>query len=326
MELCKKRNFQINGKNFNTPLLVPSFSSKVPISLDKTVDAMKEYITDVTLISAYDIFYDKVSVTNLDFPELLIIDSGGFECLTKGYLEDQEFSDYTPQKWDEEKYKVALEKIKAAFNESSNACIAIVNFDHPEIKSPLISQIESATKLFKAYPQFGKFFLLKPEPDDHGYINFKKVDMIAEKLINFDVIGITEKELGNSFSEKMKNLNYLRRILDKHTPNKPIHVFGSLDVLSTPLLYFSGGDIFDGLTWLRMAYHEGLTVYQSSAIPMKDIDLKEPQCRTKTWIDNYYILTKLKNDLSRCTSPEKVSTYFKKFEDFYLTTLNILKE
>ena len=42
----------------------------------------------------------------------------------------------------------------------------------------------------------------------------------------------------------------------------PIHVFGSLDTVTTPMYFLAGADIFDGLTWLRFAFHGGYTVYK----------------------------------------------------------------
>jgi len=55
----------------------------------------------------------------------------------------------------------------------------------------------------------------------------------------------------------------LRRTLKQvHLDATPIHVFGSLDTLSTLLYFVMGADIFDGLTWLRYGYEEGRTIYR----------------------------------------------------------------
>ncbi len=49
----------------------------------------------------------------------------------------------------------------------------------------------------------------------------------------------------------MQNIAKLRKALDKAGLNIPLHVFGSLDTVTTPLYFLAGADIFDGLTWLR---------------------------------------------------------------------------
>ncbi len=57
---------------------------------------------------------------------------------------------------------------------------------------------------------------------------------------DFTFIGVTEKELGGSTLDRMVNLAKIRQALDTHEILSPIHVFGSLDPL-TSILYFSGG-------------------------------------------------------------------------------------
>ena len=48
-----------------------------------------------------------------------------------------------------------------------------------------------------------------------------------DSLRDFDVIGFTEKEIGNSVLDRMNNIAKLRIAMRKANINKPIHIFGS---------------------------------------------------------------------------------------------------
>ena len=75
-----------------TPLLIPSFSSKGfarskrdgKNEIGKILETAGEFLTEVFLISAYDIYYkhlpcpSELSCT----PELIFVDSGGYEIST----------------------------------------------------------------------------------------------------------------------------------------------------------------------------------------------------------------------------------------------------
>ena len=56
----------------------------------------------------------------------------------------------------------------------------------------------------------------------------------------------------------------LRRLLDHAGVESPIHVFGELDPLYTPLYFAAGGEMFDGLGWLRYTYREGVAVHRDA--------------------------------------------------------------
>ena len=51
----------------------------------------------------------------------------------------------------------------------------------------------------------------------------------------------------------------------------PIHVFGSLDPLISPIYWLAGAEIFDGLTWINMAYDPDLflAVYANFLLPIR---------------------------------------------------------
>ncbi|MGO9118864.1 MAG: hypothetical protein ACLQPD_14800 [Desulfomonilaceae bacterium] len=78
------------------------------------------------------------------------------------------------------------------------------------------------------------------------------------------MFGVTEKELGKNILDRCVNLAKLRVCMDRENVNIPIHIWGGLDPVMTPLYFFSGAEIFDGVSWLRYAYHNGLAIYRDS--------------------------------------------------------------
>lgn len=89
--------------------------------------------------------------------------------------------------------------------------------------------------------------------------------MVRPVKPRFHALGVTEKELGGNFKERMINIARIRKALNGvGLENMPIHIFGSLDTVSTPLYFVAGADIFDGLTWLRFAYYKGMTIYRQN--------------------------------------------------------------
>lgn len=66
---------------------------------------------------------------------------------------------------------------------------------------------------------------------------------------NFDILGLTEKDLGPSFPDRIRCLSGLRHELDASGLVCPIHLFGTDDPLSLVIYAAAGVDIFDGLGW-----------------------------------------------------------------------------
>ena len=94
---------------------------------------------------------------------------------------------------------------------------------------------------------------------------FKKLSIDeAADFRGFDVIGVTERELGDSILDRLIALGTLRGILNTAGVGSPIHVFGGLDPIFTPLLFAAGGEIFDGLGWLRYSYKNGLPLHRAA--------------------------------------------------------------
>jgi len=310
--LVKARSF----REFKTPLLVPSFSSKGFPEVKKIIAYTGEIIFDQTLASAYDIHHKLVTKRSLNFSptQPLFLDSGGYES-----SKDQDLSDLNKQgqmrsmKWSKDRHQKFLDDWK--FNRPT----VVVSFDSPRSRMPLSRQVERANKLFERYPQAISNFLVKPEQVSIKYLDINEVVGSIHLLKDFDIIGVTEKELGESTFERMKNIASLRLALDTVSEDKPIHVFGSLDPISSPLYFLSGADIFDGLTWLRFAYSKelGLPIYKHNYGALElGISHRDSEVDPNMWNQNYYYLIELQSQMRQYLHSSNFSV-FSNHSDFF---------
>lgn len=300
------RKLKLKSKKFGdvgtTPMLVPSVSSRTNIDISKILKTISEFVYGPLLISAYDYHHTK----NLDvsFPELIFLDSGGYEC-----NKDQDISDiglYKPgsKEWNRDLYSEIIDKW------SIQIPTVLISYDSPSVREPIEKQIDEANNLFNDKDEFIKEILIKPETDRSMRINRGKVIENLESLSSFDILGFTEKELGYSVLDRMTNLAKIRRAMDDNGIEKPIHIFGSLDPITTPLYYISGADIFDGLSWLRFVFNKGDTFYIDSFGP-KLFGIHENLNVTwgKSISKNYSDLMRLKLDLERFQSNENFDIF-----------------
>lgn len=246
-----------------TPLLIPAFSSNISffekkIELQELYDTTKETTIFTSLISAYDLYYGKLSYDRILYSDLTFIDSGNYEYLNQ---ENDEIE------WTLDLYLEVLGKLEPT------STISIISFDK---YSSYKEQLKIAYDIFDRYPDSIHDFLLKPEkiPKDINkqIWNFDQLKGFVEEIENFDIIGITDKDLGFTLYERCKNLIDLRSLLG---PEKPIHIFGCDDPLTVLLYTFLGGDIFDGTVWIRYYFWSGYAMY-----------LKNYSLISSSWTDN----------------------------------------
>ncbi len=144
-----------SGVAFQTPLLIPSFSSKGfarskkdrKSEIGRILEATREFLTEAYLISAYDIYYkDLPAPEKLPFtPELIFLDSGGYEIST-----DRDYSAVidslpAPNPWD-------ITKLESVFDDWPDELPAIfISYDHPDERKPFLDQTTRARKLFRKY-------------------------------------------------------------------------------------------------------------------------------------------------------------------------------
>ena len=310
-----------SGVSVKTPLLIPSFSSrgfaretkdgKPRVSrgetdVEKILRTASEFITDVCLVSAYDIRYKHISIDSelLRAPAVVFLDSGGYEIApTSGY--SSVFSDTVPPKpWTQE-------DLTSVFDEWPDHVPAVfVSFDHPDHRGSFDEQVRNARRLFQPYSKHLTLLLLKPETADQTTLDstLRSARSNAGALERFDIIGVTEKELGGTMLDRMAQIARLRLAMDKEQVKKPIHIFGALDPLTVCLYYISGAEVFDGLSWLRYGYKNGVAMYTHN-LGVIDYGLHErdEMVRARTLAANCYALESLKQRLSEFEATGKFS-------------------
>jgi hypothetical protein len=281
LRLAEKREVKFGKKiTISTPMLVPSFSSRVP-EIEKPFRASEQFIDGPILISAYDVKHGLLSPP-YDFGSAIFLDSGGYETSRITDLSDVGDQAPTSPAWPEEDHATLV----AGW--SPKVPSAVISYDHPGKRHSLEEQIRRAKNMKLSREDIVREILLKPETTDQNFIQLDTVLESIRDLAGFGIIGITEKEVGNSVLERMVHIAKLRLALNKVGLNTPIHVFGSLDTVTTLFYFVAGADIFDGLTWLRYAFKEGRTLYrQDFGISDLGISTKAYKVDALCWSRNY---------------------------------------
>lgn len=313
--LAKRRSLKLNGVEVErTPLLVPSFSSKGFPDVQKIIESCSELIEGVTLVSAYDLHYGKVRPP-FDFPKLIFLDSGGYEASKDAELSDIGDRIHHPKEWTQEMHEGVLAKWQPSVPS------VLISYDHPKARMEFAEQIERARSMAPGRTGFLRELLLKPETEIQTRLHIDKLLPHIHRLADFDIIGVTEKEIGNSLVDRMKNIAKLRRALTRAGIDIPIHVFGSLDTISTPMYFLAGADIFDGLTWLRFAFHNGLTIYKHNFGALQlGVTTNSQIVDARCWHQNYYYMTDLELEMRRFLASQNFES-FKYHGDMFKTAL-----
>ena len=222
--------------------------------------------------------------------QFLIIDSGWYEA-TQGSDQGEPYEERRePREWTVEEYRELIEAL------DPDVKAALVSFD---VHAPYEEQIAAAQEFFAEYERFVSVFMLKPPGAGNYHQNqIKHLVPFADRLGRFDIIGVTEKELGNTIVNRLKTLVELSEVLEEAEVDAPVHVFGGLDPLFTPLYFAAGAEIFDGLSWQRYGYHEGLAVYRSS-LPLikRQFDKRIPFTLLDAQADNLDAIRELSREL-----------------------------
>jgi hypothetical protein len=298
-----------SGVIIETPLLIPSFSSK-GFGIAKRKDgergagyvsetgeilaAASEFLTESMLISAYDVHYAHVPLPEHAVTEITFLDSGGYETSDQQDLSATFYQQVIPKEWNEQLYEGVLQRwpehIPAVF----------VSYDDARVRYPLADQISRARRLFANYRGQLTTLLIKPETVAQKYVQVENIIALAKELGAFDVIGLTEKELGNSYLLRMQNIARIRYALNDVNISSPLHIFGSLDPVSVPLYFLAGAEIFDGLTWLRYAYDGGVALYRHNYAARRSLlHRTDDFIKLKTMQDNLGSLSDLGNQMRR---------------------------
>jgi hypothetical protein len=272
-----------NGVQITTPLIIPSFSTRNVGRIDfdgrpesiasAALRIVGQQLTESALVSAFDLhqrhlvdsdrLLEGARDTVFDHPALLMVDSGLYETRERVGYDDAAASGDSG--WAPDTYERVLEVLPTTPT-------AIVNFDADH--APFGEQIARARELFARHRDRASVMLLKPEKEG-GFIDDRRLAADARDLRRLDIVAVTEKELGDTLLERVCKVTQLRKVLDEASVSAPLHVFGGLDPLLTPLYTAAGAEIVDGVGWLRYAYLED-TAHHIESRAVLDLDLDSP--------------------------------------------------
>jgi hypothetical protein len=295
-EACKIR--KIRKFDIETPILAPSFSSVVRDDIEDVFLGVKEQIWDYSLVSAYDLFYNKIKITELWNSKCVFIDSGKYET-------DELSNSINLNEWSKSKHRTVLDSL------IPDTDYVIVSYD---TNTNISEQIASAKELFKNYSKYANCFLYKSEDKKIKKINISEYIKNIKKMYDFDILGFTEKELGPSTLEKCKNIIKIRNGLNEIGYNHPIHIFGCLDPLSIIIYFLCGADIFDGTSWLKYSFHNDMALYFNNYTVLKG-----------GWEENFGLVRKNSsiNNIRELQNLKLRLIYFIQKRDFKALKLNI---
>ena len=131
-----------------TPLLVPSFSSKDLLDIAPVFEALIPSITESFLISDYDVAHGLIKPPLSPVAEILFLDSGGYEVSKDYDIMDPLYPVPESKEWNVEKYLEVLTSFEPTMP-------TIVTFFYPpNVYRDIPVQIESALNVF------GRFVLV----------------------------------------------------------------------------------------------------------------------------------------------------------------------
>jgi hypothetical protein len=327
------------------PLLIPAFSSKgfgfgstgrgrAKRDFSEIAYELADFgsrPSSSVMISAYDLHFKHFEAPKLQSraPEfhlrnsrLILVDSGGYELVPDFDTSEPKSFKYTPKKgFGQGEYEYVLRRLDAL---SKPLPLIIANFDLGTRGQPLSVQIRSARALFNRFRRFMNNFIIKPWTRDSEFIDPSKMtDADFANLRGFDIVGVTEKELGKDIFDRLKRIAKLRRRFDDARVTAPIHIWGGLDPVMTPLYFFAGAEIFDGVSWLRYAYKDGIAINRECYSVVSSIGITASRQLNHAYasLDNLTVLNNLTIALQQWVDFEG-----KRFDMFHIQIRDYLKK
>lgn len=255
----------IRQVGMETPLLVPSFSSRGFPQVAGLYRNLRHDLYGVCLVSAFDVSTRRLDVELADVADLVLLDSGVYETKPIAVAADGYDPAPSDSAWVRNSYRDYLRAV------GPNANVLAVSFDH---YGPIERQIELACEDFTYAPSAASDFLVKPISTD-ALLDARCVAERAGTFSGFQVLGVTERELGDSLLDRCRTLIVLRDALAEAGGSTPIHVFGTITPGAVLSYFFCGADIFDGLNWLRFVY-DGPELRPISEAALDDGEWEQP--------------------------------------------------
>lgn len=287
------------------PLLVPSFSSKGCAkyfnSESKIISTnaflfnqFKFNLSNTYLISSYDAYYGLMPSNPEIWPhtDYLFVDSGGYETSTL---------DKSSKIWNEKLMQQVYKNIYDC-NNFSNSILVLTTYDSHK---NFFSQIQSALKLQSLFPNSIIDFLIKLNDNDAPKSNnlHNEILQYADYIKIFQIVGLTEEELGNTIRERILNIIAIKKALNTIEWNGYLHIFGGLDPCLIKLYYYAGANIFDGLSWQRMYFNDYTSL---SSMCYANINDTEHANRFNLMLKNLAYLQSISCQLSALGSNELI--------------------
>jgi hypothetical protein len=208
------------------------------------IKALHEDITDLCLVSAYDIAKGHAPKEFETLADVVLLDSGLYECRTASSGVEAYLPKPCGNSWSRDDYRQLIRAVAPQF-QTTNAIV--VSYD---TYAPLQDQVELANIDFAGLSTVDTDFLMKPEVDGQFHRAF---ELSKDAIGQFSIIGVTERELGPSAIARCRAVVQLRKALARVGLNIPVHVFGAITPAAVSAYFFCGADIFDGLNWLRVS-------------------------------------------------------------------------
>lgn len=308
--LARSQTLPLTEAGIDSPLLIPSVSSKGFPLVDGLSEAgavlplVMGELDAAVLISAYDIHHrlvpDADRLYEGDLTQslygsvpLLVVDSGGYELSSTFEAGDPQRTPYRPTAFSRVEFEAVVDRLPAGQG------LLVVTYDEPDPARPgYASQFAAARDFADAHPDLRVNWLVKPAADENRVVPQELLGDSLE-LDAFAVLGVTEKELGDSIVDRIVCLSELRRLLDDAGCHSlPIHVFGALGPALTSLYFMAGAELFDGLSWLRYAYYEDLSVHpEELSIPSGSWDAPHVLREARRYLSNIRYLKGLRQRL-----------------------------
>lgn len=275
----------IAGGLLQSPLLVPSYSSRGFTPIGGLYDQLSSQTSRVCLMSAYDLFYKQLPYGALDSADVVFLDSGGYEAHASSELSE-------PQPWTQGFHRQVLDSLR-----SSSTAVPIT-YDYGN-HLPTAQQFDCVLSEISRHPSYEWDILLKPEQRG-AFINTEAVLEGLADLPERCILGFTDDELGLSLLARCQAIAKVRRRLNELGYNHPIHVFGCLDPLVIPYYVTAGADVFDGLQWLRSSMtNEGLVRFSTHMVRRGDTEIPETRLKAAYAMENLDLMHALQKKLRR---------------------------
>ena len=274
----------------STPLIVPSFSSSGFPEVAYIYGETRDRLYGVCLVSALDLASGCIPASVTDEVNLVLVDSGMYEARTSAEVPIYNHPPEGTPNWSRGRYF----EVASGVDVNSNAIL--VNYDGP---GPIDQQIGQAVEDFSHAPHAASDFLVKPESPAR-LVNVARLARYSGELQQFNMVGITAVEAGDSLKKRCSMVVMLRNTLDDAGLDLPIHVFGALKPIEVLTYFFCGADVFDGLSWLRFSFRQhGSKPIEEAAFDDGKTVLTDFDLRVVEGLANLRVLYRLQASMHR---------------------------